>query len=70
MSNIDEMRMDKSHFSVASLHDESDEIEYWQTQTPQARMEALELLRQIAYGYNPDTERLPRSLEVLKQERR
>jgi hypothetical protein len=69
MSNIDEMRMDKSHFSVASLYDDSDEIAYWQTQTPQARIEALELLRQVFYGYNPTTDRLPRSLEVLKQKR-
>jgi hypothetical protein len=30
MSNMDEMRMDKSHISVASLYDESDEIDYWQ----------------------------------------
>ena len=70
MSNLDEMKMDKTQFSIASLDDESDEIEYWQTQTPQARMEALEMLRQVVYGYNPDTERLQRFITVLEQERR
>jgi len=43
--------------------------EYWMSRTPEERFEALELLRQIAYGYDPATERLQRVLEVteLKQ---
>ena len=37
---------------------------YWHSKTPQERLEALELMRQINYGYNPTTERLQRVLEV------
>ena len=69
MSLLQEMKMDKSQFSVASLSEESDEVAYWQTQTPQARLEALELMRQVMYGYDPSTARLERLFEIaqLKQ---
>lgn len=43
---------------------------YWLSKTPAERFEALELLRQIAYGYDPATERLQRVLEVVELERR
>ena len=60
------MRMDKSVFSVADLSDESDEAAYWLTQTPIARLEALELMRQVMYGYDPSTTRLERFFEVVE----
>lgn len=67
MRLLDTMKMDKTVFSTVSLHDESDETEFWRSQSHQARMEALEFLRQVMYGYDPTTERIPRLIEVLKR---
>ena len=58
--------MDKSTLSVISLSEESDEKEYWHAKTPRERLEAVELMRQINYGYNPTTTRLQRVLEVVQ----
>ena len=69
MSLVQDMRMDKSVFVVADLSDESDETAYWQTQTPEARLQALELMRQVMYGYDPSTARLERLFETAELER-
>ena len=66
MNAISEVRMDKTAFSVVSLTDEPDEKEYWQTKTPQERLETVELLRQLNYGYDPATARLQRVLTVVE----
>ena len=58
--------MDKSVLSVIALSDESDEKEYWQAKTPQERLEAVELMRQINYGYDPTTTPLQGVLEVAQ----
>jgi hypothetical protein len=60
-------RMDKSVFSVAKLSDEPGDKAYWRDQSPAARLEALELMRQVMYGYDPATARLQRVLEVVKR---
>ena len=59
-------RIDKTAISVASLGDDSDEKEYWLSKTPPERLAALEYMRQVAYGYDPDTERLQRVIEVIE----
>jgi hypothetical protein len=59
-------KMDKAAFSVVSLYDESDEKQYWLSKTPHERLRAVEFLRQIAYAYDPSSERLQRVLEVSK----
>ena len=59
-------RVDRTAFSVASLTDSSDEKEYWISKTPQERLQALELMRQIMYGYDPSSSRLQRVFEVSK----
>ena len=69
MSVIDSLRMDKTAFSVASLHDPSDEKTYWLSKTPEERLEALEIMRQIAYGYDPATTRLQRVFEIAQLKR-
>ena len=63
---IDEYRMDKTHFSVAELGDESDDIAYWHSRTPEERLQAMEYMRQVLYGYDPDTTRLQRVLEFAE----
>ena len=56
--------IDKTAFSVASLTDPSDEKEFWLSKTPAERLQALEFLRQIVYGYDPSSARLQRVLEI------
>jgi hypothetical protein len=58
--------MDKTAFSIVSFTDESDEKEYWRSRTPQERLETVELLRQLNYGYDPVTARLQRVLEIAE----
>jgi hypothetical protein len=67
MTPLQALRMDKSAFSVVSLEDESDEKAYWGSQTPSARLEALELMRQVVYGYDPIADRIQRVLEVVER---
>lgn len=59
-------RMDKTAFSVTTLFEKSGDKEYWKSKTPQERMEVLELMRQISYGYDPTTARLQRVLEIVE----
>ena len=66
MSDVPSIRLDKTAFSVTSLHEESDDKAYWLSRTPAERLEAAELMRQVNYGYDPTTARLQRVLEVVK----
>ena len=63
-------RMYKTVFSVTSLSAAGDEEKaYWLSKTPEERLEALEFLRQIAYGYDPSSARLQRVLEITQLSR-
>ena len=66
MSAVDKARLDRSAFQIASLDDDADEREFWRAKSPEERMEALELLRQIIYGYDPATTRLQRVFEIVE----
>lgn len=68
MRLADGIKMDKTAFSVGTLSDEGDEKLYWLSKTPQERLQALELMRQIVYGYDPSTTRLQRVLAVVERE--
>jgi hypothetical protein len=46
--------------------DQSDEKSYWLSKTPYKRLEAVELMRRIFYGYDPSGTRLQRVLEVTR----
>jgi hypothetical protein len=67
MNTLHQARLDKTAFSVASLTDESDEKDYWLSKSSYERLRALELMRQIAYGYDPATERLQRVFEIAER---
>ncbi len=56
--------MDRSQCSVGSLRETNHDKSYWFSRTPEERMEALELMRQIAYGYDEATARIQRVLSV------
>jgi hypothetical protein len=60
-------RLDRTVLVVSSLFEDSDEKGYWLSKTPYERLEALEQMRQIVYGYNPATTRLQRVFEVAQQ---
>jgi hypothetical protein len=66
---VDAARLDRTAFSVGSLDDDREEVAYWRAKSPEERMEALELMRQIIYGYDPATTRLQRVFEVAELER-
>ena len=60
-------RVDRRAFAVTSFAEaERADRAYWRSRTPDERLEALELCRQIAYGYDPATRGLSRLLEVAK----
>ena len=60
-------KIQRTAFKVSSLFDESDEKLYWLSKTPYERLEAVELMRRIIYGYDPSTTRLQRILEVTQR---
>jgi hypothetical protein len=66
MNIFDSIRLQRTALSVASLDDPSDEKSYWLSKTPYERLEAVEIMRQILYGYDPTTIRLQRVLEVTQ----
>lgn len=66
MSDLDSLKMDKSAFRVTGLFDDADDKAYWLTKTPQERLEAVEIMRQIIYGYDPATSRLERVFAITQ----
>jgi hypothetical protein len=52
---------------VSNLTDPSDDRQYWWQQTPDARLAALETMRQVVYGYDPVAGRLQRFLELAQR---
>jgi len=63
---LNDIRMDRTAFSVKSLDDESDEKQYWLSKTPAERLYGVEIMRQMLYGYDPLTARLQRFFETAE----
>jgi len=61
-------KLDKTAFSVVSSFEEADrqDEEYWRSRTPIERLQHMELLRMINYGYD-STARLQRVLEIAER---
>lgn len=67
--NIDDIKIDRNVVkSFESFEDaEKDSKAAWHAMTPLERLEALELMRQIAYGYSDETsEGVQRILTVVE----
>jgi hypothetical protein len=64
-------KLDKTVFSIGS-HAEHKRAEraFWLSKTPLERLEALEFMRQLNYGYNPLTDRVQRILSVVELKQR
>jgi len=61
-------RLDKTVFSVVTLEEaDNDEVIFWLSKTPYERLDALETLRQIFYGYDTTTTRLQRLFEIAER---
>jgi len=61
-AGTDEFRVDRTTLTVTGLEDPEGE-RYWWSRTPAERMRALEINRQVVYGYR-DPPRFQRLLEV------
>jgi hypothetical protein len=61
-------QLDRTVLNVSALIEEAETIgpAYWHSRTPEERLQALELMRQRAYGYDPVTVRLQRVIEIVK----
>ena len=57
-------RIDTTAFSSGALDEPGNDLEYWLSKTPGERLEAVEFLRQMMYGYDPATGRLQRVFEI------
>jgi len=61
-------KLDKTAFSVSPLDkNDDDEKAYWLSKTPYERLDAVETMRQIIYGYDPTTTRLQRVFEITQR---
>jgi len=68
LTPFESIRLDKTAFSVIPLHESDADLKaYWKAQTPHARLEALEFMRQVMYGYNPISDRVERVFEVIRR---
>jgi hypothetical protein len=67
MDRLDFPKVPRDAFTVTSAFEQSDEKSYWLSRTPYERLEAVELMRQIIYGYDPSAIRLQRVLEVTQR---
>jgi hypothetical protein len=57
-------KLDKTALTVSSIHDETEEMNYWFEKSPAERMEAIEINRRMVYGRDRTSSRLQRILEV------
>lgn len=62
----DFLKLDRKSFSVVSLKESDNDIEYWLSRTPEERILAVEFLRQLIFNYDPATERLQRVFETAE----
>lgn len=61
-----EPQVDRTVLTVTSLG-EDDEDHYWWSRTPLERLEAIEINRQVVYGYLNTPPRFQRLLEVARR---
>ena len=57
--------MNKKLFQITSVRDGND-WDYWKQKSYSERLEALELLRRIIFGYDPSTARLQRTITITQ----
>jgi hypothetical protein len=63
---LGEYRVNRKKMVIRTLGAGDDDVAYWRSQSPAARMRAMELMRQINYGQAATSARLKRVLEVAQ----
>lgn len=74
MSKIDDlvsMKVDRTKIQVFDSFNDRDaaDREYWKSLSPEERLTALEMMRQIAYGYDEGQRGLQGFFEVVEREK-
>jgi len=64
--NKDLLKLDMQSFSVVSMRERDNDLQYWLSRTPEERIIAVEFLRQLIFNYDPATERLQRVFETAE----
>ena len=65
--DTNQFKIDKTSVVISSLDEPTDEKNYWLTKTPTERLAAIELMRQIIYGYDPTSTRLQRVFTITQR---
>lgn len=63
---ITHLSVDKSAFSVTALGDDTDDKAYWRGKSVYERLQAVELNRQVIYGYEPAALRFQRIFAIAE----
>ena len=63
---LENYQLNRSVLSITNLTDMNDERIYWLQTTPKERLLALEMMRQINYGYDTTTTRFQRIFEIAE----
>ncbi|OGU37707.1 MAG: hypothetical protein A2315_07680 [Ignavibacteria bacterium RIFOXYB2_FULL_35_12] len=59
-------RIDRNAISFSTLANNDSDRRFWLSKTAVERLQAVELLRILMYGYDPATERLQRVFETAE----
>ena len=63
-----DLKIDKTASSTGPLPQADGDLAYWLTKTPEERLNAVELKRQAAYGYDAAVARLERVFTVIQRD--
>ena len=67
MNLIEEMRIDKTKFEILQSFEEARiaDRKFWLSRTIEERFEAIEIMRQINYDYDPVNDRIQRVFQII-----
>ena len=57
--------INKALLAALARLDQADRATFWHAQTPERRLEAVKLLRQIEYNYDPVTARMVKIFDTV-----
>lgn len=66
-SNQDAFELDRRFFRVRERDEDSGEGQYWMTQPPERRIQAIEFLRESFHGRAYTSQRLERFFKVVER---
>lgn len=71
MDLLEKYRVDRTKIQVMTveeMHADTSGLEFWRGKSLDERLEAMELLRQISYGYDATTARIKKVVEIAELE--